>query len=183
MDTVELTLSLFFHLGLIEGSGCVVGRRNKKEILRGQQHSVSWMAQWSWGQRSGRDYWVHPQEGLGSLRWGPGLEAALSHSLGEAAFLPVPFPWTMVTVKFSGKSVTERHGGPMSVVRPQWTWALCPQELHKWGKDGAGVLLTPSQAKFWDPMFEAHDPRLWVMVALQTPSGTWVSWPSSHRTP
>ena len=150
LDMAELTLSLFFHLGLIEGSGCAVGRRNKKEIPRGRQHSVSWMVQWSWGQRRGRDYWVHPQEGLGSLRWGPGLEAALSHSLGEVSFLPVPFSWTMVTVKFSGKSVTERHGGPVSVVRPQWTWALCPQELHKWGKDGAGILLTPSQAKFWD---------------------------------
>lgn len=47
--------------------------------------------------------------------------------------------------------------GDPSVVRPQWTWALCPQKLHKWGKDGAGVLLTPPRPNS-DPMFEAHDP-------------------------
>ena len=147
-----------------------MGRRNK-EILRGCSILfLGWHrghGGWEGGGTAGfihkrvSDHW-----GGARIRQGPGLEAALSYSLGRASFLTVLFPWTTVTVKFkfSGKSVTETHGGSMSVVRPQWTWALCPQELQKWGKDGAGILLTPSQAKFWDPMVEAHNPRLWVMV-------------------
>lgn len=163
----------------MRGSGGVVGREKQEGDPEGPAAFCFLDGTVVMGQRSGRDYWVHPQEGLGSLR-GPGLEAALSTAWERPPSLPVPFSWTMVMVKFSGKSGD----------RETWGTRQCeasgrgPSVLRSCingERMGQGVLLTPSQAKFWDPMFEAHDLKAGNGQPSQTPSGTRRPGPA-HRT-
>ena len=67
-----------------------------------------------------------------------------------------------------GQSGTERHSGSMSMVRPWWIWAPCPQKLHKWGEGGGGH--PPHPFPDWIPGPVAQGPDSPFPAALRTPS-------------